>query len=98
MSLRRRVERDASGEEADGILRAPKRSAKHKMSRSPTAYGSMGQVKAKRGIQETRHRNSRLCVEADEKNFSFVNESPRRLLSRRAALESRDVAHCGRLR
>jgi hypothetical protein len=98
MSLRRRVERDASGEEADGILRAPKRSAKHKMSQSPTAYGSMGQVKGKGRSQEAWRRNSRLCVETDEKNFSFVNESPRRLLSRRAALESRDVAHCGRLR
>jgi hypothetical protein len=98
MSLRRRVERDASGEEADGILRAPRRPAKHKISQSPTAHGSMGRIKAKRGSQETRHRNSRLCVEAGEKNFSFVNESPRRLLSRRATLESRDVAHCGRLR
>src|ERR1700722_4880272 len=55
----------------------------------------MGQIKAKRGIQETRHRNSRLCVEADEKNFSFVNESPRRLLSRRAAA---GIEGCGALR
>ena len=30
-----------------------------------------------------------LCGEADEKNFSFVNESPRRLLSRRAGIEGR---------
>jgi hypothetical protein len=37
-----------------------------------------------------------LSAEAGEKNFSFVNESSRRLLSRSAGVGG--MAHCGRLR
>src|SRR5580704_8998703 len=51
--------------------------------------GRWASVELKRRSHETRHGHSGLCVEANEKNFSFVNESPRRLLSRRAGIEGR---------
>jgi hypothetical protein len=37
--------------------------------------------------QGTPHRHDRLCAGQGEENFSFVNESPRRLLSRRVGIE-----------
>jgi hypothetical protein len=67
------------------------------MSQSPTGYGSIGPGKSKKDeIKKRRMSRSDFCGEADDKNFSFVNESPRRLWSRRAGIEG--VAHCGRLR
>jgi hypothetical protein len=58
--------------------------------------GRLAQVKAKKDeIKKRRMSRSDFCGEANDKNFSFVNESPRRLWSRRAGIEG--VAHCGRL-
>src|ERR1700722_13058667 len=89
ISFRRRETYDGLGPGGLCILRAPGRSAKHKMSQLPTAYGLMGLGKSKKWKSRTPHRYGRLRVEAGEKNFSFVNESPRCLLSRRAGIEGR---------
>jgi hypothetical protein len=97
MSLRRRVERDASGEEADGILRAPKQSAKHKMSQSPTAYGSMGQVKKQKEEVKKRGFATVDFVLKRTKRIFHLSTS-RRAVYCRVALESRSVARCDRLR
>ena len=74
--------RDTSAWEAYGILRARGRSAKHKMSHLANAYGSMDLGKGKKRDQRSPYCAGPLCAEAGEGNFSFVNESSRRLLSR----------------
>jgi hypothetical protein len=60
-----------------------------KLSLLPNACVLIGLSKGKKRDQGTPHRRGRLCAEADEENFSFVNESPRRLLSRCAGIEGR---------
>ena len=74
------------------ILRGPRRPAKHKIVAldermrviEPRRFG-LG--KGKKRPPGTRSVNGR-CFEADEENFSFVNNSPRRLWSRRAGIEA----------
>jgi hypothetical protein len=69
------------------------------MSRLPNAHELMDLGKGKKSDQGSPYRHGRLCAEADGENFSFVNESRRRLLSRRAPRWNRGgLAHRGRLR
>jgi hypothetical protein len=96
MSLRRRVERDASGEEADGILRAPKRSAKHKMLQSPPACGSMGQAKEKEEVKKRGIATVDFALKRTKRIFHL--STSRHAVYCRVALESRGVARCDRLR
>jgi hypothetical protein len=58
-----------SAQKAYAILRVPVRSAKHKMSLLPNAYGLIGLSKGKKRDQGTPHRRGRLYAEADEEKF-----------------------------
>jgi hypothetical protein len=68
-------------------LRAPEQSAKHKIIKLAAVCALIGRSNGEKRRQETQHRAVDLAAQADEENFSFVNDSPRRLLSRGAGIE-----------
>ena len=71
-------------------MRAPRPSAKHKIFKLVAVYALVSPSKDEKMRQvDRRFAAVGLGAEADEKNFSFVNDSPRRLLSRGAGIEGR---------
>jgi hypothetical protein len=79
-------------------LRAPRRSAKHKIVSVAESAAQIGLGHFENA--PTLHIGAgRLCGRGGEENFSFVNVSPRRLLSRRGGFEGMRgmAARAGRL-
>jgi hypothetical protein len=66
------------------------------MSQLPTAYGLMGLGKSKKGNHERRIVTVGVVVKRMKRIFHL--STSRRAVYCRFALESRSVAHCGRLR